>query len=897
MAQFRSSAREGSFADNQLAIPSTIDKIQSEANRQLSGMDRAQKFQARNQEIALQAQKQTQGLQEDFREAQRKVGDANYQRQYDHAERAYKQELIKKENEDKYALDTFGALADWSKTALDLYTGITEQNKELQQKTIKELASHYQLSHKDIVAAKSVDSSITAQQWQESEAVQKLLKEGKSQDYVNVMYQHLVKGGGYKNYIHNSIVLHNTGKTHGRFIYSQAEKWKAEGVPADEILKRVSAITAQQRGGLSLDGKRTSSIIEAKGYNQEIDKYTDKVHTLVNIKRRDELEIEAGASRTNAVIDRFNTGGVSEALAILETQATTEGVHEVVGILLKQKNLTIDDLDDFIENPINVNGNMTFLSQFPATHDLVLAAKKSKINQINEQIALEKQVEQAKVDIAGAKLYEELNVDGVYTETEHQQRIAMMDAMYPDRDRSHDALYKKQTITNLMRATINERLEEYKKTDVLSEALMDEMQIPAELEGRYRSDAQRLDRMRATPEYKGIRSHLRKRLLGVIGQSDKLVLIDGDKQSDQVEWYVGTNINKAVKAYQAAVLAGVENPLEVIGNQFADKLGEELKRPGFVQDYMITSYPKAMRATNDKALISQRMVTQLAGKTATEKSDPNTWVELVGTKNLKAASKQLAEKGTSEVLRVLGSYSHPPLSVWEVHEKISEVNKDIDPVEMPSYMELYKQLPAQVRNTLNDNRSTYEQKYEAAKKALRQFGAVTEEPPVRSTFQQDSAIISITPAEGGLKGLTQQDYSELAYAASGEAFRGDMSDVYGVVASILNRKAQGYGGSNDIYNIIRQPNQYAAVVTDKTARYEPDLAAHLASPEGQRGIRGALEILQGRTSFKGTSQHHNMGPTDPGFHPRGNRYHYEGQTVGGGAYTGPIDRSYEQFYE
>jgi len=62
MAQFKSSAREGSFSNNQLNAPSATDKIQKEAQRQLSGMDRAQAFQQRNQEIFLQAQKQAYGL-------------------------------------------------------------------------------------------------------------------------------------------------------------------------------------------------------------------------------------------------------------------------------------------------------------------------------------------------------------------------------------------------------------------------------------------------------------------------------------------------------------------------------------------------------------------------------------------------------------------------------------------------------------------------------------------------------------------------------------------------------------------------------------------------------------------------------------------------------------------
>ena len=79
------------------------------------------------------------------------------------------------------------------------------------------------------------------------------------------------------------------------------------------------------------------------------------------------------------------------------------------------------------------------------------------------------------------------------------------------------------------------------------------------------------------------------------------------------------------------------------------------------------------------------------------------------------------------------------------------------------------------------------------------------------------------------------------------------------------------------------------------ARYDPALAQRLASPEGQRMIVAMLQQLQGRTDFKGQTQLGNRDASDPMFSDRGNFYHYSGQTAGGGAYQGPIDRSYERF--
>jgi hypothetical protein len=167
---------------------------------------------------------------------------------------------------------------------------------------------------------------------------------------------------------------------------------------------------------------------------------------------------------------------------------------------------------------------------------------------------------------------------------------------------------------------------------------------------------------------------------------------------------------------------------------------------------------------------------------------------------------------------------------------------------------------------------------------------------IRGAVMQDNTASSrlrskeVPAAQGGLKGLTNNDYSELAFVAGSEAGPGD--DVYAVVASILNRAAKT---GKPISELIREPGQYQPVYQGK-ATYDPVLAQDLSSPEGQRKIRSMLVDLEGRTDFKGTTQRQNMGQGDKLYNDMGNFYHYAGQRAGGGIYTGPIDRSYEKYY-
>ena len=135
-----------------------------------------------------------------------------------------------------------------------------------------------------------------------------------------------------------------------------------------------------------------------------------------------------------------------------------------------------------------------------------------------------------------------------------------------------------------------------------------------------------------------------------------------------------------------------------------------------------------------------------------------------------------------------------------------------------------------------------------------------------------SNISSLGSGNLKLNNLTDQDYSDLAYAVSGEAQRGT-DDEYGVAANILTRVADP-GYPNTIMEVFTAPGQYAAY-SDGGAYRDPQLASKLKANKDK--IADAIQILNGRTDFKGTSQYGNMGPGDIMFSSRGNFYHYASQ--------------------
>ena len=124
--------------------------------------------------------------------------------------------------------------------------------------------------------------------------------------------------------------------------------------------------------------------------------------------------------------------------------------------------------------------------------------------------------------------------------------------------------------------------------------------------------------------------------------------------------------------------------------------------------------------------------------------------------------------------------------------------------------------------------------------------------------------------------MPPHSYTCLAEAVQTEAAR-YTDDEYGVAASILNRVSSPHF-PNTVCAVVYSKGQYEGVSKNPTLKADPYLVLKFQSPEGQLKIVEAMEVLDGRTDFKGQSQLRNrVASEDPMFHPKGNFYHYHWQ--------------------
>jgi hypothetical protein len=897
MAQFRSSAREGSFSDNQLKVPSTTDKIQREAQRQLSGMDRAQAYQKENQRIALQAQKQAQGIQENFRKAARSVSSDNNEAEAKYTKQAYERELLKQQNEAKYAIDTFGALANFSKTAFDITAGIIKENKEVQQKAINQIAFTHNYSHKDLLNAKLINSDVSNAEMQRTNIIKQYLEEGKSQEFINAFDQHLVKGGGYRNYIANSNVLRSQATINAEIIQDIVNDPK---LSIEEKRKQIASAEAKMRGELAVDGEIPGQPILEKAYNPTMRRTLDRANQVLNGETRAKLETDADRDNRATIYDVAFSGGSFNAKGVMDLISNNPRPNAMNDTMeyLATLNLSEDQIEQIFKAPITKDGKVGNIRSFGYTTAIAtLNAARTKARRETQEVqALEAQEKQLSAEMQVNELAQQLATDDGRVDNKDYRDISNL--YYELAGAGADPKYlegiKRQTIDAQLMPVMQDQLEEGRLNKTLSVKELDRINPPKILYDQYIGAAQRLDAIKATPQYKELGTYLEGRITNNIKDLPDIKFKDTGPQSDQFNWFVGERTKEAKKNVIDLVTGGmpIAEAMQIVGTTAANDAKEFMADKKNFDGFTLKSYEKMVDESTKAQLIAQRRVTKFKGLTRAKQKDMAEVLNAIGEAPLIAASKKLAETGNSEVLNVIGSRTG--MTAYEVQEKLAEVNPNIEAIPMnPTYVEIQDNWSPKQRYAFTSDKVSNEQRLRELQQQVNQFQNRNSFQP-RESFQASgeryqsngSGVINRAgnndvnnlAKEGAnlINSLTDQDYNDLAYAISSEAALGT-DDEFGVAANILTRLMVG-GFGNNINEIINAPGQYEGVYSGASAKKESSvkqaIAKSLKSDAGKLKLLEFIKRLDGRAFFKGQALLGNRVPSeDPMFADNGNFYH------------------------
>ena len=742
MAQFKSSAREGSFSNNQLVAPDTSKNIQLERDRIASGLRTAQDWMAGNRAIALQAQKQAQtsvqaGLDAAIREnksAGLRVANAT--------EKAYAVQLQKQQNEDKYKIDTFGALADFSKLAFDTTNQIIQNNKDNQLKAVNQIAFKFKVTHEDLINAKSVNQDISRAAWQETQVYRDYLEEGKSVEFLNMMYDHQIKGGGYINYIENANVLREQATINGREINRIAND---PNLTPDQKRTQIDAKDAQMRGALAIgpNGKIPGKEV-LSGYNAAMQRHLDRAETVINKDVTVKATEKYQRDQASILLKEAFGGGTFNPGAALQTATVStrpNAMPDAVNMLI-QHGLSLDELDKLPHATYQQDGKVTTLNESsPESIALINQAKQRETQRIQSVINAEAAEKQLMAEMSTNALAQELATDDGLLSNEDYRKVEAN--YYEEAGYGADSRFlqgiKRQTAEVQLIPLMREQLEEMRLNGTLSMEQLDRIAPPKQLYDQYSGAALKLDQARATPKYKELNSILEGRIVGAIKEVKAIGYKNIGGQSDQFNWFVGTQVTKNKKKILDLVATGtpMEEAIDKIGNSAAIEAKAYLMRPDVFDGVTFKPYEAVMAASTKAQYVAQKRVTAFKRfKTREEQKDPSNWLSAIGETLLVEASKRLAEKGTSEVLNVIAQRTG--MTAYEVQHKLAEVSENIEPIEInKTYEQIQNAWSAEQRYAFTSNQASDEQRLRTLQQQTNQLEN-RNSYRTRETFQTES---------------------------------------------------------------------------------------------------------------------------------------------------------------
>lgn len=742
MAKFKSSAQEGSFKDNQLIVPDQVRKIEKEGQRRLQGMSTAQAHLQKNQEIFLQTQQQAQAIQRESRQSANEINQSNAKAEQKSTADNWRRAIAQEEAKNKSKVDTFKTLAAFSKTAFDITAGIVKENADNQLKAINQVAFKHQLSYKDILNAQSVNSSISNAAWQETNIVKDYIKEGKSQEFINTMYEHLVKGGGYRNYIENSNVLTETARINGRAFN---EITNDPSLSIKQKKQAIATLESQQRGALQTDGRIPGKDFLEKFYNPTIRQALSRAEDQINRETRAKTEEKNTNYRISIIDQAAFSSGIFNAPAVMErlTADPRPGAIDEAVAYLKPK-LNSAELVALRDAVFYRNGQAVSIARggYIEANAAIEQALKERRVEAQQMFVSMNEAKQLETRMAmNAKAQQLMDNDGRLTNAEYREILAFGDETYggPGRDTNGDNFYKRQTVEVKLIPVITEKLEEMRLNKTLSVAELERINPPREVYNAFINSAREFDQVRGTNEYKNIDKYLEERIVGSIKGLSKLKYSDSGSQTDEFNWYVGEQVKIYRKAYMDSILVA-ENPKEVItviGDQAATESLKKLEQPGALDYDGIASYNKAMDASTKADRVIQKKVTAWRNLLPTQQQKPDNWLAVIGEKSLAAASEELAKTGKSDVLSAIATATN--LTQYEVQQKIAEVSETIEPVELnQTYADIQSSWSAQDRFSFTSNLTTNEQKLRTIQKRINGFENRNSFQP-RESFQQSTA--------------------------------------------------------------------------------------------------------------------------------------------------------------
>ena len=755
MAQFRSSAREGSFKANQINVPNEVQKLQNEANRRIAGMNAVQAQMEKNRAVFLRAQEVANKLTNQGARVANDIEQDNYDIKRKNTQQRWASELKQDENRSKERAATYKQLENFSKTAFNITKGIIENNKENFLKAKNQIALTNNLDSETLNQISQLDREMSFAEYQRTEFVQQALARGESQDFIKVTYDHLLKGGGYTNYIENAYVLKNTGIKDGQQFQ---EILGDTSLKPEEKRRKIAQLKSQLVANLTVNGRVPSAELLAEHYFPAINAAQKEADRFINGEVRDAVAFETTNTRIqllgNAYINDGKQKNPQAAWTIFQQNPTKEGRIELTNVLLGLG--TLEDNKKLATTKFpGPNGTMVTLMDYPETAQLIDRAIDAKQRERTEQYNTAVKLEYAEREFELQQMVEAAygDKDGLTQSELLQLQQYSANKFGAQHDSNVLKLAAENTIDKLAIPVLTEALDEYVESGNASLRGLEQFgTMPRSIKDKYTDIINKQSKLRNSSEYTDALKNFDNTIKGTIKSVRNVDYVQGGYNSPDVLWYHQKQKEKFIERLKRYSVT-TPDPAEAI--RLAEQetilsIEKELSATGAVSlQGGIKEFRDLLKQDQNRIIKAQHDANELNGFVKTKQArSPEGWIQFYqGTEEIIEATEQLQRGEPSPFFEQLGRKIWPsePKAAWEVQAWFAPAVEGMEAIKPPETFEAIKDrlTGADRRSLFGDTAATQEKI-----RILREAAGETQ-LPVRPSYQtaQKGDIVGSFPVE------------------------------------------------------------------------------------------------------------------------------------------------------
>ena len=746
MAQFRSSSSEGSFKANQTRVPDEVRKLQDAGERRLRGMTEAQAQLERNRQVFERAQSINQRLTAQGADAANRVRSQRLSTVKSNAEQAWAIEEKQNERRRKEKEATLKQLTQFSQTAFNLAAGIVKKNKDDQAKKILALTLEHSFDSDTLNAISQLDREMTLAEYQRTDFVQESFKAGKSQEWAEATYHHLLKGSGYTNYVEVAAVLKNQAFKDSDF----SDILNDPDLTPEQKKLELSKRNNRNIGKLKINGRDPDPRIVEQNYNPTIRQATKEAQRFINGELREVVEYENEAQLINTIQVSYGGRGEkkdSQAFLQLITQnnPTGEKIDSAVRIALAQGTLEENRklATTKFEGP---NGELITLQDRPSTAAIIEQEITKKERQRKTEYDERERLNQARNEVKVENFARSLTDDGdgfTNRDWEETKKYSM--------SKDFPIGFESKALANLKELTVEKaaipemqlQLDEYLETgNATLKGLEAFGHIPPELKTKYVDKINKQTKIRNSNQYTAALENFDKVIKGTIKSIRDVDYVQGGYNSPDVLWYHGKQQRAFIERLQrySATMPDTEEAIRLAEQETILNIQNELGATGAVSlQGGIKEYRDLLKQDQNKIVKAQADARELEGFVQTKQArTPEGWVQFYqGTEEIIEASEQLQKGEPSAFFEQIGRKLSPanPMAPWEVQAWFAPAIEGMEPMKPPETFEQIKdRLTPALRQRLLGAESNYQQKVET-------LMSLTDYPkPVRPAYQTGQEV-------------------------------------------------------------------------------------------------------------------------------------------------------------